>query len=222
MIKFIFPVLALFLASATPPLLAATAHSTKPKVIVSLNDNQGLTFTPVPAYPAKAAEQGWGGVGLYQLRFASNGAVSSVTGLISIDHRLLDDSAEASLAMWRCQPGALRTANITITFRANKTHEAVVVDPPGEDEKSGDLIAASTPPYPNEARRRHWNGSGVFMLHFRPDGSVDKVFPARSIGNDAIDAECALSLSKWRCRPGAYDVVLVPITLSWPGHLRRR
>ncbi len=199
--------------------LGSPSLAAKPLVIVNLNDNNGLTTTPVPAYPEEAARQGWGGVGLFKLQFGKDGAVDDVIVLISIDHELLDRAATTSLAKWRCQPGALRTANITMSFRAKKSDGAISVALDGE--KPRNLILAPTPPFPNEARRTRFTGSGVFMLHFRPDGSVDKVFPARSTGNDAIDADCALSLSKWHCRPGAYTAIFVPIILSAQGFRRR-
>ena len=199
--------------------LSPASLSAKPQVIVNLNDNNGLTTTPVPAYPEEAARQEWGGVGLFKLQFGKDGTVGGVTVLISTDYELLDRAAKSSLAKWRCQAGALRTANITISFRARKSDEAVLVAPDGK--KPGNLAAAPAIPYPNEARRMRFTGSGVFMLHFRPDGSVDKVFPARSTGNDAIDAECALTLSKWHCHPGAYTAIFVPVTLTASGSRRR-
>ena len=212
--KMKFAVMCLALAAMSFPPLLEAVKDTKPKVIVNLNDNNGLTTTPVPTYPEEAARQGWGGVGLFKLQFSNDGSVGGVAVLISTEHEVLDRAAKASLAKWRCQPGALQTANITISFRASKSQEAVVVDPDSNGTKPNDLTVFSNIPYPYAARRLNFSGSGVFMLHFRPDGSVDKAFPARSTGNAAVDAECALSFSKWRCRPGAYRAIFVPITLT--------
>lgn len=105
--------LLLILAIATSAFLGPVSLAAKPQVTVNLNDNNSLTTTPVPAYP----EPGKDGAGsLFKLQFGKDGQVGGITVLISTDHELLDLAAKSSLAKWGCQPGILRTANITIYF----------------------------------------------------------------------------------------------------------
>jgi TonB family protein len=194
----------------------ASTTARKPTVIVNLNDNKGLTSTPVPGYPKEALKNGWSGIGLFQLHFAADGSVSEVETLISTDHQLLDETARTALAQWRCQPHAHRAAMITMSFRAKKADEPVSLK--NESEGKANFVFAAHPSYPLEARRLRVIGAGIFMLHFRLDGIADKVVPIRSTGSPILDRECISTFLRWRCVPGAIRAAYVPINFTMNGY----
>ena len=192
--------------------LFASAEPAKPTVIVNLNDHKGLTITLVPGYPEEARKNGLGGTGLYQLHFNGNGVVTGLEVLISTEHKLLDQTATAALRQWRCRPGALSEARITMVFRANKSDELVAFKNP--EEKKSNFLSTPRPRYPSPVLGHRATGSGIFMLRFRPDGAVDTVAPVRSTGSAAIDKECIATFSRWRCVPGAFRIVTIPVTFT--------
>ncbi len=170
----------------------------------------------MPSYPEEARKNGWGGVGVFRLHFKGDGVVGRVDVLISTEHQLLDETAKTTLAQWQCQPRALGVATITMTFRTNKSEKVVALKSESE-AKQRNLVYAPRVFYPYEARRQRVAGSGIFMLHFRPDGTVDKVVPVRSTGSPLLDGECLSTFSRWRCHPGVYTVVQVPIAFTLAG-----
>lgn len=79
------------------------------------------------------------------------------------------------------------------------------------------LTSAPRPPYPYEARRAHATGSGKFLLHFDSGGSVTDVDVTQSTGNAILDQVSVNTFRRWRCKPGAYSKVYVPITFTMQG-----
>ncbi len=79
------------------------------------------------------------------------------------------------------------------------------------------LTSAPRPVYPYEARRSHATGSGRFMLHFDSSGSVTDVDVTQSTGNAILDQTSVSTFRRWRCKPGAYTKVNVPITYTMSG-----
>src|SRR3982751_1358973 len=61
---------------------------------------------------------------------------------------------------------------------------------------------APQPDYPYMARVHHIEGSGVFLVHIRPDGKVASVDVSQSTGNKDLDSVALTALRKWRFRPG--------------------
>lgn len=82
---------------------------------------------------------------------------------------------------------------------------------------SANMISAPHPSYPYEARRARQTGSGKFLLKFDSYGSVTDVTVARSTGSEILDQISISSLRRWRCRPGIYEQVYVPITFTLAG-----
>jgi TonB family protein len=71
------------------------------------------------------------------------------------------------------------------------------------------------PEYPVLAKVRHMQGSGVFQLHIRADGTVSAVDPIQSTGYFELDEVSMGAFSKWRFRPpGRPTKVKIPITFS--------
>src|SRR6516164_2532508 len=57
------------------------------------------------------------------------------------------------------------------------------------------------PKYPEEARARHLTGSGLFALHIRTDGSVERVDTIQSIGYPILDDAATTAFRQWRFHP---------------------
>ena len=196
--------------------VAASALAIKPTVTANLYDYKGFTNTPVPDYPKAALDKNWGGTGLFQLHFDHGGSVTKVEVMMSTDYQLLDQKAVAKLNQWKCQPHALSSAVITVGFKTNKSDEPLDLRKNPDAEEKGRFLSAPHPHYPLAARRLRMTGRGLFMLHFRPDGSCDKVVPIEWIGSGGgiIGRECVSTFLRWRCMPGAYHKITVPIRFT--------
>ncbi|MBA3607706.1 MAG: energy transducer TonB [Chthoniobacterales bacterium] len=127
---------------------AAAKSSDRPRVKADASLIKGLVKTPLPNYPAIAAKQGWGGLGVFELQFQPDGTVRNVVTLLTTGHPLLDDSARASLRQWRCQPGVQRSGRLTISF-STKQHP-VELEPEGDEVRK---ISRCTPRPPTRMRR---------------------------------------------------------------------
>lgn len=79
------------------------------------------------------------------------------------------------------------------------------------------LTSSPRPPYPYEARRARITGTGQFLLHFDNSGSVTEVKVARSTGSQLLDQVSVNTFRRWRCQPGAYREVSVPISFTLQG-----
>ncbi len=80
------------------------------------------------------------------------------------------------------------------------------------------LTSAPRPTYPYEARRARQTGSGKFLLHFDGSGgAVTDVDVVQSTGSAILDQTSSSTFRRWRCRPGAYTKVYVPITYTMEG-----
>jgi TonB family protein len=200
-----------FLAFVAGPALAM-----KPTVTVNLYDYRGFTNTPVPGYPKEALDRNWAGSGLFQLHFDRAGSVTEVEVMISTDHQLLDQAAVSELNQWKCRPHALGSAMITMGFKTNKSDEPLDLRKNPEAKKKPNFLSAPHPNYPLAARRLRMTGRGLFMLHFRPDGSCDKVVPIEWIGagGGILGRECVSTFLRWRCIPGAYKKIIIPISFT--------
>ncbi len=73
------------------------------------------------------------------------------------------------------------------------------------------LLSAPRPEYPYDARRRNLQGSGMFILRVRADGTVSRVDVEDSTGSPLLDQTAIAAYSKWRFKPGGVKAVRVPI-----------
>lgn len=78
------------------------------------------------------------------------------------------------------------------------------------------VIYGPKPEYPSSARSRHFEGSGVFMLHLRRDGTVESVRTLKSTGHRQLDDSAITALRQWRFHPGATKVK-VPVAFGTHG-----
>jgi TonB family protein len=59
------------------------------------------------------------------------------------------------------------------------------------------VIHAPRPEYPIRAREQHLSGSGLFALHIRTDGRVERVETVQSIGHRILDAAAIAAFRQW-------------------------
>ena len=191
--------------------VAAEKSPRRLRVYVDASLIDGLVAAPVPNYPAEAAKQEWTGLGVFELHFRADGTVKDVVTVLTTEHKLLDDTALASLWKWRCKPRAQSSARMTMRFSIH--HGPVTLDPFGEEVQKN-VPAHPLPTYPLEARRQGWTGRGLFVTRFRPDGRAEKVVALQSTGHPVLDQECVRTLQRWRCLPGAYTTVYIPVVFT--------
>ena len=82
-------------------------------------------------------------------------------------------------------------------------------------------IYAPRPKYPYEARQQGWAGSGVFVVHVRPDGTVSSIEIAQSTGYSILDQAGIEAFRQWRFRRGIVKQVKINLTWTMKG-LRSR
>ena len=87
--------------------------------------------------------------------------------------------------------------------------------------KTEDMISAPPPEYPYDARRRNLQGSGMFILRVRPDGTVARVDIEDSTGAPLLDRAAIAAYSKWRFKPGRVKAVRVPIHFTMAPYPRK-
>lgn len=79
------------------------------------------------------------------------------------------------------------------------------------------MLSAPRPSYSYEARRARQTGSGKFLLAFDANGYVTNVTLVQSTGTPLLDQLAISAFQRWRCRPGVYERVYVPITFTLTG-----
>ena len=79
------------------------------------------------------------------------------------------------------------------------------------------MLFAPRPTYPYEARAAKQTGSGRFLLRFDPRGNVAWVDIVQSTGSELLDQVSRSAMERWRCRPGVYTEVIVPVTFTLSG-----
>ena len=77
--------------------------------------------------------------------------------------------------------------------------------------------SAPHPVYPYEARRAKQTGSGRFVITFDDSGNATDVTAAQSTGSPILDQTSINTFMRWRCKPGFYKKVVVPITYTLQG-----
>lgn len=179
-----------------------------------------LIEAPVPNYPEEAARKSWSGIGVFEIRFRPDGTVEKVIINLTTGHQLLDNTARASIMRWRCKPGAQPDASITISFTTGVGLVEVKPDDDTGSEKRRNMLRADRPLYPYVARREGWGGYGVFVIRFASDGSATNVVTLKSTGHLILDNEAMATFRQWRCRPGVYTTVVVPINFTVPARTR--
>lgn len=211
-----------FIALLCLAVLPKTATSTlnDPRVTVDMRTLGRPENAPLPAYPKEARLHSWGGLAIYEIHCKFDGTVGDVFVRLSTGHPILDEAGKAALAHWRWHGGRFRLFAVPMTFAPGRppAHPAPARarEEPKERETADEigLTYAPRPPYPEKARKQHMAGKGIFELRFNPDGAVSSVIVLQSTGHDRLDEDCTKTLAKWRCRPGLYSKMRVPIIFS--------
>jgi len=79
------------------------------------------------------------------------------------------------------------------------------------------MLFSPHPAYPFKARKTKQTGSGKFLLRFASNGGVTGVIAVESTGSAVLDQVSLTALRQWRCKPGVYEKVYVPITFTLQG-----
>ena len=170
-----------------------------------------LLSAPVPYYPEQALQKGWGGLGVFELQFRTDGTVKNAATVLTTEHPLLDEAACAALRRWRAKPGAQSSARLTMTFSSSR--HPVTIDPSSEDALRN-IPVHPRPTYPLAARLQRHVGGGLFVLRFHPDGRMKQIVALKSTGHAEIDQECIRTFMRWRCLPGVYVTAYLPISFT--------
>ncbi len=86
-------------------------------------------------------------------------------------------------------------------------------------DKRGSIVVyaifAVHPDYTSFARTHGMEGSGVFQLHIRAEGTVSSVEMVQSTGHPELDQSAAVAFSKWRFQPpGRATKLKMPISFT--------
>ena len=110
----------------------------------------------------------------------------------------------------------MRSFSITVALLISTTLVSAGQAPKAAHSKS-ELLYAPRPHYPDAAKPYLYSGAGSFLLHFRQDGTISAVTIERSTGHKVLDDAARATFSQWRCRPGAYTVVRIPMSFTTEG-----
>jgi TonB family protein len=91
---------------------------------------------------------------------------------------------------------------------------AVTAAEPISKPRKEDVIYAPRPEYPYKARVHYLQGSGSFILHVKPDGTVSRVQIEDSTGAPLLDQTAIATYSKWRFKSGRVKAVRVPVSFT--------
>ncbi len=83
-------------------------------------------------------------------------------------------------------------------------------------DNAAEVIHMERPAYPFERVMWRIEGTGFFLLHVRPDGSVQSVDTVRSTGDPTLDGSAKAALLKWVFRPvRSTSVKIVKISVTF-------
>ena len=82
---------------------------------------------------------------------------------------------------------------------------------------NGPVLVKVLPDYPYAARDRHLEGSGLYRLNIKPDGTVSSVTVLKSTGYILLDQAAIHAYRQWRFRPGALHALEIPISFTMKG-----
>ena|SRR5439155_24993896 len=104
--------------------------------------------------------------------------------------------------------------------RALSIIAAGVLLAPGAIAAVGDVMTTSAPKpeYPEAARANGLEGSGVFLLHIRRDGTVKFVDVLKSTGHRILDQAGIAAFRQWRFRTDIDHAPLAKIPITFTTH----
>ena len=81
----------------------------------------------------------------------------------------------------------------------------------------GPVLVKVLPDYPYPARDQHLEGSGLYRLNIKPDGTVSSVTVLKSTGHMLLDQAAIHAFRQWRFKPGVLHVLKIPINFTMQG-----
>jgi TonB family protein len=81
----------------------------------------------------------------------------------------------------------------------------------------GPVLVKVLPDYPYPARDQHLEGSGLYRLNVKPDGTVSSVTVLKSTGHMLLDQAAIHAFRQWRFKPGVLHVLKIPINFTMQG-----
>lgn len=201
--------------------LAHTALAQPAHVFATYEDaEKSAASAPRPYYPYNARAQGMIGRGVAVMDV--NKETGRVTGARMekyTGYALLDRAALEALRRWRFRPGTFTQVKVPISFEAEDRQgvagQFAAATPYGKEI----VLRSMLPYYPDKALIYRHQGSGVFLLLVRPDGSVSDVRVARSTRSAFLDKSSVATFRVWRFRPGSLSSVKIPVTFTrTPGY----
>src|SRR5438552_135096 len=81
----------------------------------------------------------------------------------------------------------------------------------------GPVLVKVLPDYPYAARDQHLEGSGLYRLNVKPDGTVASVTVLKSTGHRLLDDAAVDAFRQLHFRPGALHAVKLPINFTLKG-----
>lgn len=124
---------------------------------------------------------------------------------------LLETTLYGRGSMPRLVAPAILSLAFSVAAGAQTTRGTVQVK--SDDGRVVYATSAPAPAYPLLARTRRIEGTGIFQLHIRADGTVSSVDILRSTGNELLDYSARRNYQRWRFRaPGSATTVKIPIT----------
>jgi TonB family protein len=81
----------------------------------------------------------------------------------------------------------------------------------------GPVLVKVLPDYPYAARDQHLEGSGLYRLNIKSDGTVSSVTILKSTGHILLDQAAIHAFRQWRFRPGTLHVLKIPINFTMKG-----
>jgi TonB family protein len=106
-------------------------------------------------------------------------------------------------------------------FVATRAITLVILPPVTKSEEAvrgyGPVLVKVLPDYPYAARDQHLEGSGLYRLNVKSDGTVSSVTVLKSTGHILLDRAAIHAFRQWRFRPGTLRAVKLPINFSMKG-----
>ena len=81
----------------------------------------------------------------------------------------------------------------------------------------GPVLVKVLPDYPYAACDQRLEGSGLYRLNIKPDGTVSSVTILKSTGHILLDQAAIHAFRQWRFRPGTLHILKAPINFTMKG-----
>jgi len=107
-------------------------------------------------------------------------------------------------------PGPRQRENPEIASGEDNPARATGGTAPREAEEP-DILSRKSPLYPLASRRKGESGTVLILVHLDGQGRVREVSVRSSSGYPSLDSSAMAAVGKWKFRPGAPPLLLVPV-----------